>query len=90
MKHLILILPLLAACTPVPGTTPIPAPGGPDTCGAADYADLVGLSLAATTLPVGLNMRVTQPGDMVTMDFAPDRLNIRVDEAGLITSVTCG
>ncbi|RAL00354.1 uncharacterized protein BO80DRAFT_383699 [Aspergillus ibericus CBS 121593] len=32
--------------------------------------------------------RVIKPGDMATMDFNPDRMNIHVDEAGIVKNVT--
>ncbi len=36
------------------------------------------------------SVRVIEPDMMVTMDFRSDRLNIRVDAAGKITTITCG
>ncbi len=36
------------------------------------------------------SVRVIEPDMMVTMDFRGDRLNIRVDAAGKITTITCG
>jgi hypothetical protein len=35
-------------------------------------------------------IRVITPGMAVTMDFAPNRLNIHVSDAGIITAVRCG
>ena len=35
-------------------------------------------------------VRVITPGQMVTMDFDEERLNIEVDEAGTITALRCG
>ncbi|MDQ3511876.1 MAG: I78 family peptidase inhibitor [Pseudomonadota bacterium] len=35
-------------------------------------------------------VRVLKPGVMVTMEFNPSRLNIDVDEAGVVISVRCG
>ncbi len=92
MKKMLLILPLLAACQTAPGT-PVangPAQMGGDACGASGYAGLVGQSLGATSLPADLNMRLINPGEMVTADFAPDRLNITVNRAGQIEAVSCG
>ena len=34
--------------------------------------------------------RVLRPGTMVTMDFHPGRLNLRVNERNIITDVICG
>lgn len=36
------------------------------------------------------HVRVIHPGQAVTMDFRPDRVNIHVNERNAITSVTCG
>lgn len=90
MKRLIATaLLLLAACEPLP-------PGGPslppdDACGASGLQDLVGQStsvLAAMTFPAP--MRVIKPGMAVTMDYSPERLNLDVDAAEIITRVYCG
>lgn len=35
-------------------------------------------------------VRVVHPGEMTTMDFREDRLNIRVDHRRIITAVRCG
>jgi hypothetical protein len=34
--------------------------------------------------------RVVEPGEMVTMEFRPDRLTIRVDRRSRIVDLTCG
>ena len=36
------------------------------------------------------HVRVIRPGQMVTMDYSPVRVNIHVNERNAITSVTCG
>lgn len=91
----------LAACgqTVTPSETPAgetPAVTGPstaeeataqDTCGAAAYRSLVGTSIAAVTLPEGI--RVIAPDTAYTEDFRADRINIRTDANGVITSVEC-
>lgn len=69
--------------------TPVPDPGA-EGCRPGDYQGLVGAPLAAVTLPAGADIRVIQPGDMVTQDFRPGRTNIEVDESGIITRVYCG
>lgn len=61
-----------------------------DTCGAQGYQSLVGSPLAAVTLPASLNSRIIQPGDLVTQDYAEDRINFELDEQGRITRVSCG
>lgn len=95
---LIPTLALLAACaTPPLADAPMPVePGGgigdtPDSCGLAQAQAFIGqppeaVNAALFTQPV----RVIRPGDLVTMDFNPERLNFRVGEDGLIESVDCG
>ena len=78
-------LAVTAACQPLPGAAP-PAP----TCGAEGYASLVGSNAAAVTFPMGTDVRIIGPQTMVTMDYKADRLNLRVNSVGIITSVDCG
>lgn len=35
-------------------------------------------------------LRILKPGDAYTQDFAPNRVNINLDEAGVITRIWCG
>ena len=85
------ILPLLAlaACVePVPA----PAPVQPDTdkCKASTLQGLVGQPksvLQTMLLPAGT--RVIGPGDAVTMDFRPDRMNVEVGADGRIAKIGC-
>lgn len=91
-----------AACTP-PAETPAPTPEEPvvtapqtreeataqDTCGASQYAALVGQNFAAVTLPADSGIRIIQPDTMVTQDFSAERINIHVGADGIITSVEC-
>ncbi|WP_157937723.1 I78 family peptidase inhibitor [Oceaniglobus roseus] len=88
-------LVLLGGCVAQNGTTPPPtgqppaAEGG--SCGASGYESLVGTNIAAVTLPDrGRDMRLIRPGDAVTMDFRETRLNIEIDDAGVIQRVYCG
>ena len=74
----------LAACEAAP------PPDAADACGAAGYQSLVGAPLAAVTLPADLNDRVIRPGEAVTLDFRPDRLNLELDADGTIVRVYCG
>ncbi|MFP7723348.1 I78 family peptidase inhibitor [Lysobacter sp. A3-1-A15] len=34
--------------------------------------------------------RVLRPGEMATMDYLPDRINVDVNERGAITGLRCG
>lgn len=92
MRHValsaLLLLPLLAACVPAPEDDGFAPP--PETCPAADYEGLVGSSLAAVTLPAGLNMRIIGPDTAVTLEIIDSRINFFVDDDGIVTSVSCG
>ncbi len=62
-----------------------------DTCGAEPLRPVIGKAFDSGLLPSGVSkVRVIHPDTMVTKDFRPDRLNIYVDAAGIITDVRCG
>lgn len=82
MRYLLLLL-LVAACAE---TEP-----PPDACGASGLTHLVGRdmsALAAMTFPD--TTRFISPGDAVTMDFNPERLNFDLAEDGTILRLWCG
>lgn len=99
MRLSLVLAPLaLMACIqtlpPQPGPQPLPAE---NACGAASLQVLVGQPatvLAAMTFPAPT--RIIQPGMAVTMDYAPNRLNIWLGdgrvlaEGQVIQRVTCG
>ncbi|MFO8128188.1 I78 family peptidase inhibitor [Yoonia sp.] len=62
-----------------------------DTCGAAEFADLIGQKATAleTTLLLG-PVRIIRPGDAVTMDFQPNRINFIIDVNETIRMIDCG
>ena len=84
----ILILTLLAGCAAQ--EQPLP-PQREDTCGAARFADLIGQNATALekTLLLG-PVRVIRPGDAVTMDFRPTRINFKISENDTIRTIDCG
>lgn len=80
----------LAACKPQPAPLAQPALPAPQECGADGLQGLVGQPRAvinSMTLPPAT--RVLGPDSPVTADFRPDRLNIEIDNAGLIKRVSC-
>jgi hypothetical protein len=83
------MLALLAACA----TTPEPAAGG---CNADAAHAFVGHAAStdaaeAARKAAGADLvRVIKPGQAVTMDFRGDRLNLYLDDAGLILRASCG
>ncbi|MBU6371206.1 MAG: hypothetical protein KJS97_00645 [Alphaproteobacteria bacterium] len=76
----------LAGCISIDAAPPAASPA--DSCRAGDWRGMVGAPLAAATFPVGV--RVLTPGAMVTQDYAPTRLNVLVDDKGIITGFRCG
>ena len=81
MRYLLLLLFPLSACAETPT----------DTCGAASLSDLVGREFSAlATMIFPDTTRFISPGDAVTMDFNPERLNFDLDETGKITRIWCG
>ena len=64
--------------------------GGTGTCPADQHQDWVGKRvdiLNEVDLPEGT--RVLFPTTPATMDYRPDRMNVKVDKADVITSVDC-
>ncbi|MES1157375.1 MAG: I78 family peptidase inhibitor [Alphaproteobacteria bacterium] len=62
-----------------------------DTCGMAAYQGLIGhpeSEIDRSKLPP--RARVILPGQMVTQDFAPGRLNIRISPDRTVANVSCG
>ncbi|MBT8409005.1 MAG: hypothetical protein KJN93_05215 [Alphaproteobacteria bacterium] len=89
MKWIYLIVPL-AGCAATGGTS-MPPLGLADTCGVTEYQTLVGQPREALTgLVLPVRTRIIAPGDMVTQDLDPERLNIELDESGFITGLRCG
>jgi hypothetical protein len=87
MKRLSLLI-LLAACAPASPRLP---PMLEDTCGATDYANLIGQDATALEKVLILGMvRVIRPGDAVTQDFRPGRINFGINNANKVIEVSCG
>lgn len=94
-------LALLAGCTGSSGpcnpqATPTFPPPAEDACGAAPLARYAGAQAsdevrAAIAATLGeRRVRYIAPGDAVTMDFAPSRLNVELDGTGRIVRLRCG
>lgn len=75
---------LLAACAARGGG------GLGATCDPDGVEGLLGVSLAALTLPAALPVREIREGELVTADFDADRLNLLVDDGGVIQGAFCG
>lgn len=94
-------LPLIAfaamACTPADRPDPQQTPAhGAGKCDVTGMEDLVGkpqgdaLEAEAKRRSGAGVVRWIKPGQMVTMDFRADRLDLRLGLDGLITQVSCG
>ena len=101
MKALTLILPILTLALATTGcatTTPAYPPAGPPTgaCDIQPLARLVGqpassaLGADALRWSGARGLRWIRPGDMVTMDYRSDRLNIHLDGRNRVERFDCG
>ena len=64
---------------------------GAPTCPAAAYQVLVGQQIGEIhTASLPDPHRIYGRGDMVTMDYRPDRLNIVTGDGGAVIEVKCG
>ena len=85
------------------GDTPLKGPEPPGIarlpegeCDAAPAQRYVGQKADSTVVQAELTatkakqVRVIKPDMMITMDFRGDRLNVRVDDDGKISAITCG
>lgn len=88
MKQLAVVL----FCAPfaLAGCVEMPAPTGPDECGASELQYLVGKpGVVLDGMRFSQEVRVIQPGMAVTMDYRADRLNIVLDNRDVIERVYC-
>lgn len=91
-----LVLPLaalfLSACAPMPAAPP-PLAG---TCNAEAAHWAIGRAATPEVVDRVVHetrsraVRVIHPGQAVTMDYNPSRVNIHVNERNAINSITCG
>jgi uncharacterized lipoprotein YajG len=90
---------LLAACTtpaPPPATGTTPAGPSAGVCNAQGAQFAVGKTAGASVVEEarqrsGAHMaRVLRPGQVVTMEFNAQRLNLDINAAGVVTRVRCG
>jgi positive regulator of sigma E activity len=99
MKMLIAGAMLMAGCATTvpeePGDIPVRGETG-RKCSAAPAQGLVGrkattqLGTEAVRLTGAATMRWIGEGDMVTMDYREDRLNIHLDAKNQVVKIACG
>ena len=81
---------LMAACAEQDRSVP-PAVPRQDTCNAAPYLGLIGQDATALErILIMRPVRVIRPGDLVTKDFRQERINFRINAAGMISDIDCG
>ncbi|HEV2568282.1 I78 family peptidase inhibitor [Sphingomonas sp.] len=100
MIKLLLVVALLGAPSFAEKTkTARPAlatPPAMEGCDASDLKFLIGKTLDETMTARArdssgaTSVRIIRPGQMVSMDYVVERLNIEVDAAGKILSARCG
>ncbi|RKF16318.1 hypothetical protein D6850_01810 [Roseovarius spongiae] len=94
MKYPMILTAALFSAACVPESAPRDANltnPGPDACGASAYADTVGTPRADHDFTDGDRpLRIIPPDSAVTMDYRADRLNVDIDEDGIVTRVWCG
>jgi hypothetical protein len=93
------VMTVTMACTSVPpdGQESVPTHANPAfTCDAAPAQSLVGrpatteLAAEAQRLSGAGIVRWLQPGQIVTMEFREDRLNIELDAQNKVVAIRCG
>lgn len=97
MRSALMLIPLaLAACAAVPSEAPIHGTVPGRICNAVGTDAFIGKQgtsengaaiLKATNSAV---LRWAPPGYMMTMDFSPSRVTVRLDTTYKITAITCG
>ena len=95
------LMVITIGCAPVPpagqGPEAYPVRGGTGRlCNAAEAQPLLGRARSATLGAEALRLsgagtlRWLRPGDIVTMEYREDRLNIEVDAKGRVKAIRCG
>jgi hypothetical protein len=85
------LIALSACAEPTPGpVTPVPS-AAEDSCGAAGLASLIGQPVARFNAQARKGpARVIRPGQPITMDYNPLRLNVLLDADDRIVGARCG
>ena len=96
MKSTLGALLLIAACAAVPPGEVPEAGGSGHICNAEGLGNLVGreatgaLGTEAVRRSGSRTLRWIRPGDAVTMDYRPDRLNVHLDARNRVARFACG
>lgn len=93
MKSLIVVLALSLSGCATTTAEEAPAPGACDSeAGAALVGRTAGAGLGAEALRLtgARRLRWIRPGDAVTMDYSPQRLNLHLDSQDRVERLACG
>lgn len=98
MKTIVLMLAMATAgCASIQTEEPQPAPPGEGAmCDAAPAQSLIGRSASDDLLEEGKRLsgaeiaRFLRPGQVVTLEYRADRLNLHLDAKDVVESVNCG
>lgn len=100
MRWTIISIPMLLAACSAPELEPVDGyPGGNTTggtCRNADFSRFVGkagtnaLAAEARAVAGASTVRWLRPGQVVTMEFRDDRLNIELDAGNRVVALRCG
>ena len=99
MRMMLIAAMLLGGCATMieeDAGTPAPTPSLEGKCQTEALSALVGeaataeLGAEALRLSQARTVRWIPPGQAVTMDYRPDRLNIRLDDKNVVQSFDCG
>jgi hypothetical protein len=88
------VLGLAAACAAPPAARPPPAPTG--ACNAAGARFAAGRPLTpqleqeARVRSGAAMVRILRPGQVVTLEYNEQRLNIEIDASGRVIRIRCG
>ena len=92
----------LGACTTTTPEASAPSPSGnqPPAAAAGCNADAANSAVGKAGTPESLEQarvaagaqvaRILKPGQVVTMEYHSSRLNMMVDESGMVVRLTCG
>ena len=60
------------------------------SCGADTMQKLLGQNVETATDLIPETARIIPPNSAVTQDYRPNRVNVNLDETGVITRIWCG
>ncbi len=86
--------PISVSTPPGPAADPGPIGAGRTdlaACGGDKVARFIGLNVASLPATGGWGaLRILRPGMMMTLDYSATRLNVNVDDTGIILDMSCG